>query len=299
MIPPRSPVWAHARPLLLAFGVVSLSLFSSAGCFRKWVKFRTLQIKTIEVKAVNDASFRLDTRCELENPNALGATVTAVRFVAKTGNAIIGRGVLPGPINVPSKKRFDLVAPLVIRYADLPADFPQRVAGGLLPLTIETHFTATTSLGKYTMDLVSTGKPQIAKALEVAIHGSFRGRSLIIETYTLRKIGLRGVTLDLHVKAQNLFAFPIRIRRALYHVDINDKAFGDGEMKTPLPIPPQKTRRRILSVSATHGAIGNAVVALFGKTPRFRVRGTLWIDPVGGVSKIPIDLTADDSVFAD
>lgn len=283
-------------PLLALFlGLV----LASAACFERWVTFEAKRIESLKVTAIEAKSFRLASRCLLHNPNSLDASVSNIRFVAKSGPHVLGRGKLAGPIAVKAKSTFPLTAPLTVSYADLPADFPARVSGGKLALTIETQLTAKTSLGTYTMELVSRGAPRIAEALEVAVRGSFRGKSLVIENYTLRELGLRGVTLDVHVKIANAFAFPLRIRRASYSLDVNGKPFGKGALKTAIALGPRSSARRKLAVRATHGAVGHAMSAIFGKAPKFRVRGTLWIDPIGGVDKIPIDLTADASVFAD
>lgn len=280
-------------------GLLLLVPLLLTACFDKWVDFQARRIVGLEVKTIEDDGFRLDVRCELHNPNALSATLTDVSFEAHTGKFLVGRGRFKGPLTVPAKGPFTLTAPLSVRYADLPADFPRRVAGGTLPLVLRTHFRAKTSLGSYEMTLVSRGAPAIAKALQVAVRGTFRSKTLRVEGYELDKLALRGVTLMLRLRAENAFAFPVRIRKARYRVTIDGRPLGEGELKTPLALPPKGTKRLRLPVRARHGATAFALGALFGANPRFRVRGKLWIDPIGGVSEIPIDLQADASVLAD
>ncbi len=41
----------------------------------------------------------------------------------------------------------------------------------------------------------------------------------------------------------------------------------------------------------------SAIAAMMGQDPRFRLTGTLWIDPIGGVSELPVDVEADSSIF--
>jgi len=36
---------------------------------------------------------------------------------------------------------------------------------------------------------------------------------------------------------------------------------------------------------------------LLTQDPTFRIFGTLWIDPIAGVSELPVDVTTDDSIF--
>jgi hypothetical protein len=44
--------------------------------------------------------------------------------------------------------------------------------------------------------------------------------------------------------------------------------------------------------------MARALGALATTDPRFRVRGTITVEPIAGISALPVDLTADSSVFA-
>ncbi len=62
-----------------------------------------------------------------------------------------------------------------------------------------------------------------------------------------------------------------------------------------LPTHPRVSARLRDVLPPTHPRVS----ARLGEAPRFQVRRARWIDPVGGVSTIPIDLTADASIFTD
>lgn len=103
--------------------------------------------------------------------------------------------------------------------------------------------------------------------------------------------------LKARVRARNFFAFPVRIRRGVYSISINGSHFGDGRFDEPLSIPPRSAVERTMEVGASHGAVGSAIVAMMGAEPRFRLKGTLWIDPIGGVGELPLDVEADSTIF--
>lgn len=274
-----------------------LLLLGCAGCVERLVDFHVRRLESLRVTSIDGNGFNLKVRCELENPNPIGARVSEVRFKTYAGPHALGEGTLPRPVEVAPKSRFVLEVPVRVTYARLPADFPSRVKDGTLLLRTETDLRAATKLGSYRMHLVAEDRTRISEALQVAIQGPFSGRALRIESISLAGVQLRRVKLRIRFVARNMFAFPVRIVRAAYSIAINGSHFGDGTLSKPIAIPPGREVAVEVEVAATHGAVGSAIAAMMGAEPRFRLTGTLWIDPIGGVSKLPIDVEADSSIF--
>jgi len=277
--------------------LLTASLASLSGCVERLLDFHVRRLVGVKVTKIDGRGFDLLVRCELENPNPLGATVSQVRFATYMGQNLLWEGRLAGPLAVKAKSAFALEVPVRVAYERLPADLPRQVADGTIRMRTVTTFTATTKLGSYEMRLTSVDRTKIAEALKVAIRGSFSGDALKILAINLGDLKLRKVQLKARVLARNLFAFPIRIRRGVYSISINGSHFGDGRFDEPLPIPARSAVERSMEVVASHGAVGSAIMAMMGAEPRFRLKGTLWIDPIGGVGELPVDIAADSSIF--
>ena len=269
----------------------------ATGCAERFIDFRVHRLLVARVTGIDGAGFEMQVRCEVENPNLLGAQIEGLRFKASMGEHLVGRGALAGPVAVPPRGRFTLEVPVRVAYADLPPDFPRRVQGGELELTTEADLRARTKLGTYQMRLVSKGSTRIAETLSVAVQGFFQGEALRVEGIKLGRLELRRVRLRIRFLAKNLFAFPVNVLRGEFRLDVNGRFFGESRLEQPLALPPRGSRGLELEVAATHGAVAAATSSMIAGEPRFRVRGTLWIDPIGGVSRIPIDVRADSSVF--
>ena len=274
-------------------------LLLTSGCIERMVDFHVKRLEGLRVTGIDGKGFNLQVRCRLENPNPLGARVEKIRFKNYSGAHLLGQGQLAGPVPVEAHSQFTLKVPVRVAYAKLPADFPERVKDGSLELRTEVDLTARSKLGSYSMHLSSTDRVKIAEALKVAIGGSFRGRAFRVERISLSGLKLRNVKLRIRFVARNLFAFPVRIRRGVYKISVNGEPFGDGKLEQPIALPPHGQKQVDAEVTATHGAVALAIGAMMGADPRFRVKGTVWIDPVGGVSKLPLDIEADASVFGD
>jgi LEA14-like dessication related protein len=259
--------------------------------------FHVRRLVGVRVTGIDGSGFDLRVRCELENPNQLGARLTRIRFRSYLGTHLLGEGDLPGPVKVGPKERFMLEVPVRVAYRRLPPDLPARVADGTVLLRTEAAFTAVTKLGSYPMTLTSTGRTAISRALTVAIQGPFSGPAFSITQVRFGGVKLRRFTLSLSFQARNLFAFPVRIRRGTYHVFVNETFFAAGKLAEPLTLAPYSSVDRTVEIQPTHGAMGSALVAMLGGEPRFRLKGTLWIDPIGGVSRLPLDVEADATVF--
>lgn len=281
--------------------VVGLTLItlviSQPGCIDRLADFHVRRLVGVTVKGIDGHGFNMLVHCELENPNPLGAKVSEIRFSSYLGQSLVGRGRIDGPIDVAARSRFPLEVPVRVAYENLPADLPARVADGTVQLRTVTDLSARTRLGTYRMHLVSRGRTEIAKALEVAIQGPFRGRAVQILGIRLGGMHLRRIQLLARVRARNLFAFPLRIRRGSYRIAINGEHFGEGTLSRPITIQARSTVETEMAVTATHGAVGKTILAMLGQEPRFKLTGTLWIDPIGGVSRLPLEVEADASIF--
>jgi LEA14-like dessication related protein len=274
-----------------------LLLLPASGCVERLLDFHVRRLVGVRVTGIDGTGFDLRVRCELENPNQLGARLTGVRFRSYIGTHLLGEGRLQGPVTVGPKTRFMLEVPVRVAYHRLPPDLPAQVADGTVLLRTEAAFTATTKLGSYPMTLTSTGRTAISKALKVAIRGPFSGPAFSITEVRFGGVKLRRSTLSLSFSARNLFAFPVRVQRGTYRVYVNGTFFSEGKLTEPLTLAPRSSVTRTVELQPTHGAMGSALVAMLGGEPRFRLKGTLWIDPIGGVSKLPLDVEADATVF--
>jgi LEA14-like dessication related protein len=284
-------------PPMRARVLLALLVLGELACVERFVDFRVERLVALKATRVDASGFNLLVQTEIANPNRLDAEVSEVGFRAFLGAHRIGAGQVAGPFHAPAGGRFLLEAPLRVAFGDLPADFPERVAGGELALRTEASFRARTALGRYAMRVTSEGRTRIAEALQVAVQGTFQGDALTVEGISLGSLALRQVRLKVRFRVRNHFAFPLSIKGGDFKLDINDAPFGESSLPGPLTLPPRGSATTTLEIAATHGVVGSVVVGMLGKEPRFRVRGTVRIAPIGGVSRIPIDVQADSSIF--
>jgi LEA14-like dessication related protein len=269
-----------------------------AGCAEKFVDFKVHRLLGLRVTKIDRVGFDTLVRCELENANPVAAEIEDVVFRASTGEHLIGRGTLRGPFPVAARSRFELELPLRVAYVDLPADFPKRVERGELPLVTEAGLRAHTKVGTYEMKLVSTGSMRIAESLPVVVQGPFQGDAVRVQAIHLGGLELRRMRLRIRFVARNPFAFPVHVRRGELKLDVNGRFFGEGKLGEPLLVPARGSRASEIEVAATHGAVASVALSWLGEEPSFRLQGALWIDPIGGVTRVPIDVRADSSVFS-
>jgi LEA14-like dessication related protein len=269
----------------------------SFGCVERLADFSVRSLEGVRCTGIDSKGFNLMVRCKLANPNSLGAGVSNIRFRTFAGQHLLGKGRFQGPLEVQPKSEFLLEVPVRVSYAGLPPDFPERVKDGHLRMRTEVNLTAKTKLGSYDMHLSTKDRVKIAEAFRVAIQGPFKGEAFRIDSITLAGLKLRRVKLRIRFTARNLFAFPYRILRGAFSISINGSHFGDGKLEQPLALKPRSQATVDTVVAATHGAVGRAIAAMMGEDPRFRLKGTLWIDPIGGVDRLPVDVEADSSIF--
>jgi LEA14-like dessication related protein len=280
-----------ARPLCL------LLVLGTGGCVERFIDFRVHELVGVRVTRIDGTGFDLRVRCQLENPNRVGARLSGIRFRSWTGSHELGTGQLNDTLEVPARSRFQLEVPVRIAYEALPSDFPQRVVGGSLALRTEASFNAKTTLGSYDMRVVADGRTRISEALSVAVQGPFSGDAVRVDAISLAGVELRRVRLRLRLTARNRFTFPVQVRRGTFAVAINGSPFGKSTLGRPLQLPPRGAQTLEMEISASHGTVGAAIAAMMGSEPRFHVTGQLDIEPIGGVTRVPIDVQADSSVF--
>lgn len=279
--------------MTLAVAVVALA----PGCFKHWVDFEVRRISAIHVHQIDARGFDITVRSVIINPNRVGATLRNIRFHALSGDHVVGQGQVAGPIAVTAHGQLELEAPVRIVYADLPADLPSRVQNRALPLTIRASLDAVTSIGTFHMDLEQSGQVEIARALEVAVSGRFGGNALVVRRIALSSVDTRSLGLQVQVELRNAFAFPVRIRQGQVTLWVNEQHFGKTVFEHMIEIPPRQSIAHTFDISAAHKDVWATVQALLESQPLFRARGTLWIEPIAGVSELPFDVTADMSVF--
>jgi LEA14-like dessication related protein len=281
------------RTMAMAAALVALA----PGCFKHWVDFEVRRISAMHVHEIDARGFDVTVRSVIVNPNRVGATIRNIRFHALSGDHLVGQGHLAGPITVAANGQLEVEAPVRIAYADLPADLPARVQDGALPLTIRASLDAVTSIGTFHMDLEESGRVEIARALEVAVSGRFGGDALVVRRIALASVDTRSLGLQVQVELRNAFAFPVRIRQGQVALWVNDQHFGKTAFNDMIEIPPRQSITRTFDIAAAHKDVWATLQALLDSEPLFRARGTLWIEPIAGVSELPFDVTADMSVF--
>lgn len=272
-------------------------LLGGCSCWSKWVDFKVHRLLSARVDSIDKTGFTMKVRTEVENPNAMSASLTRIRFRTYMGQNMVGKGEVPGPVKAPARQRFILESPVRIAYADLPADLPARTAGGKFELRIATTFTAKTPVGTFPLKLESSGQVRTDESLQVAIKGPFRGGSMKVESIALSEFGFFGSRMIIRLEARNAFAFPVRCRRASFSIAVNGVHFGTGTLEQPVRLAPRSPATVEVEVAASHGSLGQTLLVLLTQDPTFRVTGTLWIDPIAGVSELPVDLTTDGSIF--
>jgi LEA14-like dessication related protein len=286
------------RAVVKFSALVLVIALASAACAPRWVDFEVRRVRGVHVTAVDDDGMDVIVTSDIANPNRVGATLHNIEFRAATGPHALGRGALPGPVTANARSEFSLKAPMRIRYADLPADLPARVATGRLPLTVHTSLAATTALGTFAMNLAWTGETEIARLLEVALTGSFRSRAVRVQSIRLAGVGLFRMSLVVRVVMYNAFPFAVHIRGGALDLYVAGQYFGNTRITAPILLAPGHTETREFVISAAHLSAWRTLRATLDSSPRFRARGTLHIDPIAGVAQIPVDIRMDSSVFA-
>ena len=272
-------------------------LISASGCMDSLVAFQVRRVTSLQVVRIQGDSFTMRVQCEVENPNRVSAQLDGIRFKVFSGDHLLGQGAVPGTVEAPAREMLTLQSLMSVRYRSLPADFPARVRSGKLDLTTHVSFTATSKLGALELNLRSRDQVAVAQAVEVAVRGSFQGPNIRVERIQPTGFDLRRTHLTVGLRANNPFAFAVGVQRGTFELYINGKLVGDAALKKRSVVAPGSSALLQVQLDADHGALGAALLTLLARDPKFRVKGTLWIDPIGGVTRLPIDVTADASVL--
>lgn len=283
--------------VMAALWAMGLGLGGGAGCMDQLVAFQVRRVTGLQVVRIQGDSFTMRIQCEVDNPNRVGARLSGIRFKAFSGEHLLGKGAVSGTVDAPARGRLSLKSLMSVRYDSLPADFPARVSGGKLALTTHVSFRASSKLGALDLRLRSSDQVAVAQAMEVAVRGSFQGPNIKVERVQYGGSNLRRTRLTVGLRVRNPFAFPVGVLRGEFELSVNGRRVGDAALDKALVVPPGSSALLQVQLDADHGALGSALLALLANSPKFRVKGTLWINPIGGVSRLPLDVTADASVL--
>lgn len=276
-------------------------LVLSGGCASRLANFHVQEITAVEVHHMDEQGFDMTVRTRVENPNRIAAELHDIRFQAASGDRVLGRGnvadSVADSIAAPARSTFDLNATVRVQFTDLPADLPARIADGFLPLTVKAQFAADTRIGRFDMRLTATGRTAIARALQVMITGGVRSHILRVTRLTQVAVGLTGLRLRLRVAVHNAFPFAIFVRGGRIELALGQRRAGVAYIDEPLTLPPRAQQQREFDITISHGDMLRAMRSVWEGDLSVTARGTLNIDPIGGVDVIPFDVRADPSVI--
>ncbi|MCC6746200.1 MAG: LEA type 2 family protein [Deltaproteobacteria bacterium] len=273
---------------------LAVALLSCAsGCAERLVRFKLARLTELTVFRMEREALSASVRCEVENPNPVGATLKELRFTTRMQGRVVGTGQVGQPLEVRGRRPFELRAPIRVRYVDLPSELPALVSTGSVPLEVEVHLVAETRLGRYPMRLTWQGRLPVARSVRVGVGGELADGAFRLRAVEVARVDLGGMELAVRLQATNPFPFPVGVRRVDYALFVGETFFGEGRSAGRLTLPARAGRELSLPLTATHmGALDGASALLRGAS-RLRVRGTVWIDPLAGVSAIPFDVTTE------
>ena len=284
-----------AKALALA-AACSTVLFASA-CAHHFVAFHVRELSAVRVDHIDGDGFDMTVRVEVENPNRLTAEVSDIRFSARTGEYALGAGRGVGTIRAGARSVFPMTATMRVRFADLPADFPDRVQGGSLPLTVDAAFQARTSIGRFAMTLRERGRTAIDQSLPVVIAGGLRGSAVRVTGIEDIGLGLTGMRLQVRVSLANALPFPVRVTRGDIALLVGDRRVGATRIEAPIDLPARGRVERELAVLVSYVDMLRLGQSIGAGDLATRASGTLWIAPIGGVERIPFDVATDLSAI--
>lgn len=278
--------------------LLALSLaVAASGCISQFADFHVRELSGVHVHDIDDTGFAMTVRAQVENPNRLDAQVSDIRFRASTGGHLLGRGSVAGSSLARARSVFPLDATVRVQFADLPADLPARVADGALPLTVDSTFRARTRIGQFDMNLRAQGRTVLGQALEVMIAGGLR--SSTVRVTRLTDVGLRlfGVRLQVQVALRNAFPFPVHITRGHIALLVGGRRVAVTRVDAAIVLPARGRATRVFTVDVSHADMLRLAASLAQGDLSTRAAGTLWIEPIGGVERIPFDVATDLSAI--
>ncbi len=297
---PAPPADPAPRPRAARAGralALALSLAATAGCVRDVTQLRMTRLKAIRITSLERRGFNMEASCEVLNPAPVQATLEKMKFSIYLGRQLLGQGTRDAPLPVQPGATFPLRVPLWVAYSDLPASLTHHMEEGKLRLRILGQMLARTSFGQFKITLDREELVQVDEALRVVIEGTFSGDGIKLQSLQLRQVDLQRTLLRLALDVRNPFPFLVRVQRATYSVSVGGVPLGQGTTPGPLHLPPRARREVPLELSVPHAGLGASALAMLRNAPRVRVEGTLWVDPVVGVTRIPLRLEADARVI--
>ena len=284
-------------PRLLCFFLWLTCAGSAIGCVNRMADFHVREIASVRVHDIDESGFEMTVLARVENPNRVSARVSDIRFHTSMDGAPLGQGRVPGPVEAVARSIFDLHATVRVPFADLPADLPARVAGGILPLTVMAAFVADTKLGRFPMRLTARGDTAIAEALQVLIEGGLSGDLVKVTRLSNVALGLTGVRLRVRVALRNALPFPVQVQRGDVALLLGHRQVGHTRIERGFTLPARARIHRDVEVHVGHGDMLRAGRSLMNGELAVGARGTLFIEPIGGVERIPFEVATDLSVI--
>jgi LEA14-like dessication related protein len=248
------------------------------------------EITQVRVDAIDAEGFAMTVHAQVENPNPIAAELTDIRFAARMGEYPLGSGAVADPVRAEASSVFPLRAAMRVAFANLPPDLPARVAAGQLPLTVLAEFTAATRIGRFGMRLRADDRVQIGEALRVVIAGGLRGPTVRITEITRVGLALTGVRVQVRVGLHNAFPFPLRIRRGDIALMLGRLQVGTTRITQGFDMPARARVSRELTIAVSHRDMLRTVRAVSTGQVQPRAVGTLWIEPIAGIERIPFDV---------
>lgn len=269
------------------------------GCSPQFATLRVAAISDVQVARIDRDGFDMVVVTRVENPNRLSAEVSDIRFVASIGEHVLGRGTVPGVVHAAAQSAFDIEAAVRVRFADLPADLPARIADGVVPLTVLTDMTAQTRVGEFDMTVRADGDTEIAASLPVMVRGALSAPVVQVAGVRSFGAGIGSITLRVQTRLRNAFPFPIRIKRGQVSLYLGEGRAGSSTFDVPFTLRPYQRSVREFELTITHGDLFRTLRALISGELGLRARGSLDIEPIGGVSRVPFDVLVDSAALAD
>jgi LEA14-like dessication related protein len=183
-----------------------------------------------------------------------------------------------------------------VRFADLPADLPARLAGPEVPYRAEVVVDATSRLGQHHFELDRRGTVRLATAMKLSVTGDFALRIVRLRAVRVRP-GLEGLTVTANLEVRNVFPFPLAIRRVDYSVSLGGAHLADGSHDRPLRLGPGATERVEMALRVPLARVADVMRALGRGGTEARVRGRAHISPIGGIAEVPFDVRLDPALL--
>ena len=285
------------RPSALALTAVVLVVMAAGGCVSQFADFHVREISSVRVDNIDADGFDMTVGVAVENPNRMTAEVSDIRFTASMGEHVLGAGRGVGTIRAGARTVFPMTARMRVRFEDLPGDLPGRVKDGSFPLTVAAAFQARTRVGHFAMKLRETGRTAIDQTLQVVIAGGLRGS--VVQITGIERVGLAltGVRLQVRVSLANALPFPVRIIRGEIFMLLGGRRVSATRVDSAIELPARGKVDREFLVQVSHGDMLRLARSLAEGELATRATGTLWIEPIGGVARIPFDVATELSAI--